>query len=120
VFSIRKKMRLLFQFAGRLNVLRYEPVGLYSRGTKGGLDSNGCATFRKKGSPKPCISQLDGTVMSDHFWSLKFDLKKSLGVPSGVLAKWNFHLPFKESTFSDFDFGRFNASSTDLKGIETV
>ena len=30
--------------------------------------------------------------------------KKLLGVPSGVLAKWNFHFPFNESTFSDFDF----------------
>src|SRR5690606_7238201 len=101
---MRKKMRLLFQFGGKVNDLRYEPVGLYSRGTEGGLDLNGCATFRNKGSPKPCISQLDGTVISGHFRSLKLDIKKLLGVPSGVLAKWNFHFPFNESTFSDFDF----------------
>src|SRR5690606_37881649 len=101
---MRKKMCLLFQFTGKENDLRYEPVGLYSRGTEGGLDLNGCATFRNKGSPKPSISQLEGTVMSDHLASLKLGVKKSLGVPSGVLAKWNFHFPFNESTFSDFDF----------------
>ena len=44
-----------FQFAGMVNVLRYEPVGLYSRGTNGGLARNGCATLRNNGSPNPAF-----------------------------------------------------------------
>ena len=52
--------------------------------------------MRNSGCPKPCISQLEGTSMSSHFLVLKFVLKKSFGIPSGLSAYKNFHFPFKE------------------------
>ena len=43
------------------------------------VTAKGALTLRNSACPKPCISQLDGTSIQDHFLSLNDGLKKSFG-----------------------------------------